>query len=258
MEHVSEPTASPANALGPLQTRGPRQNQKEDEDYSKSTRIETQDQGKDDRQVRQKEDRVQISREAQDQGRESRVDEGKRNEDNLRPPKEQIENERGAAQKLSDLKNSNGRGERDYDESDVQVESEDPSETRNNRAEETRAQSSETEKTSNEIEKEASDRKNAEVQLREFQNKDEIRIEPKNVSKSVDEIEYQREKAEAAKEPVLEAPSQRIIQAETGTGSESARSARDSVKNDQEGSNKKTPNPVSVQTETGQNVDDLI
>lgn len=121
---------------------------------------------------------------------------------------------------------------------------------------ESRVQSGEAGENSDLIEKQAADRKKPQVQLREFQTRDEIRIEPKIVTDSVEEIKGQREKAEAAREPALETPSQRIIQEDNG--SESARSSGNNVRDEQEGSGQQSRNPVSAQTETGQNVDDLI
>jgi len=261
MVQVSELSASSSDAFGPLQTRRSSPIGKEAEENTGSKRVVTQEQAKAAQQVSKEEDKVRISQEAQDQGRGSRIDEGKRNVDNLRPEKEQIENERGSAQKLRDLKNSNARGVRDFDEAAVQAKTEDPSRKSSNGVDESKSngvQPSKAEENSKIIEQQASDRKNPEVQLREFQTKDEVKIEPKIVAESVDEIEHQREKAEAAKEPALEAPSQRIIQSDSSTGSESARSAENNVKKEQEGSSKKPPNPVSAQTETGQNIDNLI
>ena len=261
MVQVSESSASSPDAFGPLQTRRSSSIRKEAEENTGSKRVVTQAQAKAARQVAKEEDKVRISQEAQEQGRGSRIDEGKRNVDNLRPEKEQIENERGSAQKLRDLQNSNARGVRDSDEAAVQAKTEDSSGKSSNGIDESksnRVQPSGADKNSRIIEQQACDRKNPEVQLREFQTKDEVKIEPQIVAESVDEIEHKQEKAEAAKEPALEAPSQRIIQSDASTWSESAKSTASSVKNDQEGSSKKPPSPVSAQTETWQNIDNLI
>jgi len=262
MAQVSESSAnSPAN-LGPLQTRGPVR--READENSASGKVDSPKQDKSVQPASKEGDKVQLSREAQDPSRGSRVDEGKRNVDSLRPQSERIEDERGAAQKLNDLKNSNARGVRDVDESANQIETKPPSGNSSREADaaqKSREQAQEADDKQKIVEQQASDRKNPEVQLREFQTKDEIRIEPKIVSESVDEIKAQRDKAEAAKEPALEAPSQRIIQSESSTsstGPERARSAESGVKNEQESSRKEPPNPVSAQTETGQNVDNLI
>jgi hypothetical protein len=261
MSQVSESSASASNTLGPLQTRGSSPVRGQAEDNSGSDRVATQERAKEAQQASSAEDKVQISREAKDQDRGGRVEEGKRNVDNLRPQSERIESERGAAQKLRDLQNSNARGVRDFDEAKNQGESQNPSGNSGNSVEAKKSnqvQPPDAEKSSKIIEQQASDRKNSEVQLRDFQNKNEVKIEPQIVAESVDEIEYQREKAEAAKEPALEPPSQRIIQKGGSTGSESERSAAVNERNDAQGSRKEPPNPVSAQTQTGQNVDSLI
>ena len=249
MAQVSDPATSPQEGLSSLRTRDPGQNQ----------RTETQQQGKEAQEANQKEDRVQISREAQEQDRGSRVEEGKRNVDNLRPQSEQIENERGAAQKLRDQESNSAQANREFEQSSVQAESQSARNSRSEQTEASRESQAQTARAAEEnpdvVEQQAADNKNAEVQLREFQTKDEVRIEPKIVAESVDEIKVQREKAEAAKEPALEAPSQRIIQDDSSTRPESARSGGE---NEQEGSNRQPPSPASAQTETGQNIDDLI
>jgi hypothetical protein len=261
MAQVSESSASASDALSSLQTRRSSPIRKEAEENTGSKRVVTQEQAKEAQQVSREEDKVRISQEAQDSSRSSRVDAGTSYGESLRPEKEEIENERGSAQKLKDLQNSNARGVRDFDEAAVQVETEDPSGNSSNGVDENksnRVKPGGAEENSKIIEQQASDRKNPEVQLREFQTKNEVRIEPQVVSESVDEIEHQREKAEAAKEPALEPPSQRIIQSDSSSGSESASSAGNNVSNEQEGSKKEPTNPVSAQTETGQNIDDLI
>jgi hypothetical protein len=257
MAQVSDSSASSPEAFGSIQTRSPNPIRKLAEDNTGSKRVVTQEQAKEAQQASREEDKVQISREAQDQGRGNRVVEGERNADSLRPQPEQIENERGSAQKLRDLQNSNARGVRDFDEAENQVKPEEPSANRNNGAEqpsETQVSASGAEKNERIIEQQASDRKSAEVQLRQFQTRNEVRIEPQIVAESVEEIEYQREKAEAAQEPALKPPSQKVL--ETVPQSERTEAIKEQV--NQEGSRKEPPNPVSAQTETGQNVDDLI
>ncbi|GJL77137.1 MAG: hypothetical protein NPINA01_01260 [Nitrospinaceae bacterium] len=262
MAQVSDAAASPLNSLGPLQAEGAGQKNKPARDAGegvedeKNNGVETKDPGKNTRDVRPNEDQVRLSREARDQNRESRADEGSRNENNLRPQRERIDNERGAAQKFRDLEDTNARGVRGLDEAAPPVESENPGNNRTQEIGEARAQIREAEEPRTNLEQHAADSKNAEVQLREFQTKDEIRVEPKIVSEAVEEIEGQRAKAEAAKEPALEPPSQRIDPNDPALQSE--RSAAIKEQNDPEGSRKDPPNPVSVQTETGQNVDDLI
>lgn len=259
MAQVSESSASSSDALSSLQARRSSPIRKEAEENTGSKRVVTQEQAKEAQQASREADKVQISQEAKDQGRGNRVEGGGRNEESLRPQSEQTQNERGSAQKLRDLQNSNARGGRDFDEAAVEIEAEGPSDTRNNSAEQTRSnrvQPSGSEENPRIIEQQASERKNPEVQLREFQTKDEVRIEPQIVAESVDEIESQRAKSEAAKEPALEPPSQRIDPA--NTGSESERSAAFKEQNAPEGSRQEPPSPVSAQTETGQNIDDLI
>ncbi len=264
MAEVSDSSSSIQQAIGSLQSRSPRQNQqvegKEAAENGRSNRLDQQKESNEAQQVRQTEDRVLISRETQEPNRESRVDEGKRNVDNLRPPTEQRANERGAAQKLSDQNEGNSPGTLNNEGGGNRIQAEDspgiPGQEVN--AERNRAESREEAEIRDQIKKEAADRKSPEIQLREFQNKDEIRIEPKNVAKSVEEVEGQRERAETARESVFETPSQRIIQEEAPGSTERVRSAENNARADQTGSDRQPPSPASVQTETGQNIDDLI
>ena len=265
MAQVSDSTSGIQEAIRASQARSPRQNQqvdsKEAAENGRSNRLDQQKESNEAQQVRQTEDRVLISRETQEPNRESRVENGSRNVDNLRPPTEQRANERGAAQRLNDQNEVNAPGERNYEGGANRIKAEgSPSNTGQEvNSERNRTAAREEAEVRDRIKKEASDNKNAEVQLREFQNKDEIRIEPKNVAKSVEEVEGQRERAEAAQEPVFETPSQKIIQNEAPAGgAERVRSAESDARADQTGSNRQPPNPTSVQTETGQNIDDLI
>ena len=107
---------------------------------------------------------------------------------------------------------------------------------------------------------EASRNKNAEVQLREFQNQDktELKVGPKQVSQSVDEIKVQRARAQKAREVVFEAPSQKIIQEVEPGQSEQARSQDKIVVSVRTTSEAQPASPASVQTGTGQNIDDVI
>ncbi len=266
MAQVSDSTAGLQEALGSLQSQSPRQKQPvspdsgETAENGRSNRLDTQNENTDTRQARQTQDRVQISSAAQEQTRESRVEEGARNVDNLRPPSEQRANERGAAQRLTDQNEVTPQGTRNNEGGSDRVR---PEETPGNNAQEVnternRTESREQAEVRDQIKKEAADQKNSETRLREFQNKDEIRIEPQRVSQSVDEIAGQRERAEAARETTFETPSQRIIQKEEPSGSDPSQSAGNKVPNDPAESNRQPPNPASVQTETGQNVDNLI
>jgi hypothetical protein len=268
MAQVSDSTTSLQETIGALQSKSPRQNQPvspdsgETAENGRSNRLDTQKESNNTRQARQTEDRVQISSEAQQQTRESRVEEGARNVDNLRPPSEQRESERGAAQRLSDQNQTPPSGTRSNEGGGNQVQPESPS---GNGGQEANAQRNRTEsreqaQVRDQIKEDAADRTKSETRLREFQTKDEIQIEPQKVSQSVEEIAGQRERAEAAKETVFETPSQRIIQEEApaDSGSEQTRSAENNARSDQARSNRQPPSPTSVQTETGQNVDDLI
>ena len=265
MAQVSDPSSNIQQAIGSLQSRNPRQNQqvegKEAAEKGRSNRLDQQKESNEAQQVRQTEDRVLISRETQEPNRETRVDQGKRNVDNLRPPTEQRVNERGAAQRLNDRNEVNSLETRNNEGGVQQTQPEDsPGNTGQEvNAERNRTVSREEAEIRDQIRKEAADRKSPEIQLREFQNKDEIRIEPKNVAKSVEEVEGQRERAETARESVFETPSQRIIQEEAPAGgTERVRSAENNARADQTGSDRQPPSPTSVQTETGQNIDDLI
>lgn len=114
--------------------------------------------------------------------------------------------------------------------------------------------------TNSRIKEEARENKNAEVQLRKFQNQntDEVRIDPRKVSESVEEVQQQREQSAKAKETVFEAPSQRIIKEDGSSVTRQARSAENNVRTGGAENSQQTPSPSSVQTETGQNVDDVI
>ncbi|VAX28273.1 hypothetical protein MNBD_NITROSPINAE05-591 [hydrothermal vent metagenome] len=110
------------------------------------------------------------------------------------------------------------------------------------------------------IKEAARENNNAEAQLRKFQdqNNNKVRIEPRKVSESVDEIKGQRERAASAKETVFETPSQRIIQEDDSAQTRPARSSENNARTEGAESNRQTPSPASVQTQTGQNVDDVI
>jgi hypothetical protein len=115
--------------------------------------------------------------------------------------------------------------------------------------------------TNNRIKEDARNNKNAEVQLRKFQNQNtsEVRIDPRKVSESVEEVQQQREQSAKARETVFEAPSQRIIEEGGSSETSQARSAENNVRsNEGTESNRPAQSPSSVQTETGQNVDDVI
>lgn len=267
MAQVSDSSTSLQETIGALQSQSPRKNQPvspdagETAENGRSNRLNTQKESTDASQTRQAEDRVQISSEAQQQTRESRVEEGARNVDNLRPPSEQRESERGAAQRLSDQNQTPPSGTRSNESGDNQVRLDSPSASGQEvNTQRNRTESREQAEVRDQIKEEAADRAKSETRLREFQTKDEIQIEPQRVSQSVDEIANQREKAETAKETVFETPSQRIIQEEApaDSGSEQTRSAENNSRSDQARSNRPTPSPTNVQTETGQNVDDLI
>ena len=111
------------------------------------------------------------------------------------------------------------------------------------------------------IKEEARENKNAEVQLRKFQNQNtnEVRIDPRKVSESVEEVQQQREQSAEAKETVFETPSQKIIQEDGSSRPQQTRSSENNVRNnEQTDSTRPSSSPTSAQTETGQNVDDLI
>ena len=257
MAQVSDSTASPQEALGSPQSRNPIQNRQISPDSGKTAengrtnRLAQLKESNDAQQVRQAEDRVLISREAQDQNRKSRVDEGTGNRDNPRPATEQ---------RVNDLNSVDASGGRNNKQGIDRTQSQNI--TENNRqevnAQRNRIESRKTSETRDQIKKEAVDRKNPEVQLREFQNRDKIRIEPKKVAKSVEEVEFKREREKAARETLFETPSQRIIQKTPPSTTEQSLSAGNNVRNDRAGNNQQPPRPVSVQTETGQNVDNLI
>jgi hypothetical protein len=110
------------------------------------------------------------------------------------------------------------------------------------------------------IKETARENKNAEAQLRKFQdqNDNKVRIEPRKVSESVEEVKGQREKAASAKETIFETPSQRVIQEDGSSQTRQARSSENNVRSGGAESSQKAPSQASVQTETGQNVDDVI
>lgn len=261
MAQVSDSTSSIQEAIGALQSKGPRSNKPvEDAENGRSDRLDQRKESNNGRQARQTEDRVLISPEAQNQTRESQVVEGTRNGDNLQPPSEQRASERGASQRLTDQNGTNTPGTRNYEGGgdQVQAQSIPPNNTQEINAQRTRTESREEAATRDQITSEARSNQSSEVPLRDLQNKDETLIEPKKLSKSAEEIEGPRERAEAAKETVFDIPSQRIIQEVEPSFTQTARTANINVRDDQTESDRQPPSPTSVQTETGQNVDDLI
>jgi hypothetical protein len=266
MAQVSESTSSIQEAVRSLQSQSPRQSEQvqpdrgETAENGRSERLDQQKESNSASQARQSEDRVLISRDGQNQTRESRVEEGARNVDNLRPPSEQRANERGAAQKLRDQNEVTPSGTRNYEGGVEQSQPEEPPEnnTQEVNPQRSRTESREQAASRDSVTNEASDNKNSEVKPRELQDRDETLIEPKKLSKSAEEIEGPRERAEAAKETVFDIPSQRIIEKVEPGETAQAKFANNSSRSDQAGSNQQPPNPASVQTETGQNIDDLI
>ena len=265
MAQVSDSTSGIQQAIRASQSQSPRRNQqvdsKESAENGRSNRLDQQKESNEAQQTRQTEDKVLISRETQEPTRESRVENGSRNVDNLRPPTEQREDERGAAQKLNDQnevdsprgQNSEGRTNR------IEAENSASNTGQEANAERSRTESREEAQTRDQIREEAADRKSSETRTREFQNKDEIRLEPQSASNSNEATGSNQGSADAARPNGVEAPSQRIIQEESPSGgTEQVRSADNNARADQAESNRQSPNPTSVQTQTGQNIDDLI
>jgi len=239
MAQISETTTSLQEAARSLQSQGPRQNEQGTQARGETEKSNSRSQ------ARQTEDRVVISREALAENSAARTE------------------ERGAAQRLKDLDKTTLSGTRDDEGSSDRVQTES---TPGNNIQETNTQRNRTEsrdatEVRDLIKSDARKNKNAEVQLREFQNQDktELRIGPKKVSQSVDEIKGQRERSDKAQEVVFKTPSQRIIQKnESGGTEQAARLANNNARSAQAGSDNQPPSPTSVQTKTGQNVDDLI
>jgi len=268
MAQVSESTSGIQEAVRSLQPQSPRQNEQTTRDSaetSQNARTDRQDQRTESNQAsqaRQTEDRVVISQEALTENRETRTDEGKRNVDNLRPPSEQRANERGSRQRLTDLNETTPSGTPNLESESDPVPSAGASQ---NSAQEVNTQrnrtaSREQAQVRDPIQNETRDNRNAEVQLREFQNQNtnEVRIEPRQVSESVDEISGQRERAADAREVVFETPSQRIIEEVEPSETGQAESPDNNARSEQTANTRQSASPVSAQTETGQNVDDLI
>ncbi len=238
MAQVSESTTSLQEAARSLQSQSPRQNEEVTQNREKARESNSQSE------ARQTEDRVVISREARTGNSTARTE------------------ERGAAQRLNDLDKTAVSGTRDDEGSSDRARLEN---TSGNNIQETSTQRNRTEsrdatEVRDLIKSEARRNKNSEVQLREFQNQDknEIQIGPKKVSQSIEEIKGQRERSEASREVVFETPSQKIIQEVAPAKAEQVRSQDKIARSDQTASNSQPSSPSSVQTETGQNVDDLI
>jgi phage-related protein len=241
MAQVSESTTSLQEAARSLQSQDPRQNEQVSKDTEKTGERNSQNT------ARQTEDRVVISREAQTENSAARTD------------------ERGAAQRLNDLNKTALSGIRNNEGNEG---SDSPAQLQNNfeknlqeaNTQRNRTEPKEASEVRDLVKSEASKNKNAEVQLREFQNQDktELEIGPKKVSQSVDEIKGQRERADAAREIVFTTPSQKIIQEVAPAKAEQVRSQDKIDRSDPTASNSQPSSPASVQTETGQNVDDLI
>ena len=235
MAQVSESNTSLQEAARSLQSQSPRKTEQVTQDREKASENNSRSQ------TRQTEDRVVISREAQTENSATRTD------------------ERGAAQRLND---SNKRTRDDEGSGDrVQLENTQGNNIQETSTQRNRSESREATEVRNPIENEASRNKNAEVQLREFQNQDknELEIGPKRVSQSIEEIKGQRERADKAQEVVFETPSQKVIQKdEPGGAEQAARLANNNARSAQAGGDSQPSSPTSVQTETGQNIDDLI
>ena len=235
MAQVSESNTSLQEAARSLQSQSPRKTEQVTQDREKASENNSRSQ------TRQTEDRVVISREAQTENSPTRTD------------------EQGAAQRLND---SNKRTRDDEGSGDrVQLENTQGNNIQETSTQRNRSESREATEVRNPIENEASRNKNAEVQLREFQNQDknELEIGPKRVSQSIEEIKGQRERADKAQEVVFETPSQKVIQKdEPGGAEQAARLANNNARSAQAGGDSQPSSPTSVQTETGQNIDDLI
>jgi hypothetical protein len=264
MAQVSESTTGIQEAVRSLQSQNPRQYDQADSgetaENGRSDRIDTQKANDSAGQAQKTQDRVQLSPEAQNQTRENRVDEGARNIDNLRPPSEQRANERGASQRLTDQNEINSSGALNFEGGVDRTQSDAPSgnSAQEVNVERSRTDSREAAQTSDQIKTQARDYQNSEASVRESSNKDETFIESRKLSKSAEEIEGPRERAEAAKETVFDIPSQRIIEEVEPGETGQAKFASDNARSEQAGSTRQPPSPSSVQTETGQNVDDLI
>ncbi len=266
MAQVSESTNNIQEAVRSYSSPGPRQNEQvppdtgEAAENGRSDRIDQQKVNDSASTAEPTPDRVQLSREAQSQTRETRVEEGARNVDNLRPPSEQRANERGASQRLNDQNEVNTPGTRNYEGGVDRTQPEAPS---GNGAQEVNVERRRTEsrqeaEVRDQTKTQARNNQNSEAQVRESSNEDETLVEPRKLSKSAEEIEGPRERAEAAKETVFEIPSQRIIEEVEPGETGQAKFANDNVRSDEAGSTRQPPSPSSVQTETGQNVDNLI
>lgn len=263
MAQTSEVAANPQQSLSVLQARDSSRKEKLGLEKEGSTesggkdRVRGGEQNYESR-TRVQGDQVQLGPEGRIPEREVRAEEGSRNEDNLRPVREQRQSERGAAQVLEDLENDNARGVRDRKEAEIRLqESDAPEEEKAVPSPGGRADAPEGREVRNEFKRQDAERKSAEVQLRNFQKKDEIRIEPKVVSETVDDIETRRDKAEAASEPALKPPSQKIIQSGVSESQPRTSGTSNAAKNKDE-SVRPPPDPTSAQTQRGLNVDDLV
>lgn len=263
MAQTSEVAANPQQSLSVLQARDSNRKEKIGLEKEGSAESGGKDRVRGDKQnyesrTKAQEDQVQLGPEGRLPEREIRAEEGSRNEDNLRPVKEQRQSERGAAQVLEDLENDNARGVRDRKEAEIRLEeSNAPENEEAVPSPSGRADAPEGREVRDEFKKQDAERKSAEVQLRNFQKKDEIRIEPKVVSETVDDIETRRDKAEAASEPALKPPSQKITPSGVSE-SQPRTSGKSNVTKNQEESVRPAPDPTSAQTERGLNIDDLI
>ncbi|MFQ5451323.1 MAG: hypothetical protein ACE5E9_11905 [Nitrospinaceae bacterium] len=88
--------------------------------------------------------------------------------------------------------------------------------------------------------------------LRDSQRKDQAVLERKAVSEAVRDDKERREKTEAAREPALKPPKQKVIRTRS-TGIDSRPKVENNDKQDS-----RPVNPANIQTERGQNVDNLI
>ncbi len=258
MAQVSEPSANPQNFLNPLQSRRPDAGEgtaERPQDNEETGRTREPDAGEETRRTRTAEEQILLERETQDTGR---------SEDSPRSNRvsaaERNENERGAAQVIENLEEDNARGVRGFEEAAVDVEPADASRRERQTRIETQENAASAQVQREAAQSEASradDRAGAQESLREFETRDQERIEPQQVSETVREQGDRAAQEARDREPAVE--TQRVVQAgptglEPQTRSEETVSSGDG----QIDESAEAPDPASVQTERGQNIDDLI
>ncbi len=265
-QEVSGPSASPQSLLNTVQNRRPDAGEEAAAERPEARqRQETTARPADEPRPREEnvrtstpEEQVLLRRETQDTPGQARNESSGRNEEPPVSNNERSESERGAARQIVELERDNARGVRGFEE--AANEPQDASRRERQVREESRdsVQSARLEREpAPRAETRAPENDGAQQRLREFETREQERIEPQQVNETVREEQNRAAERAADKEPALE--TQTVVQAgptglEPQTPKEETVSAGEGSIDD----GAETQAPESAQTERGQNIDDLI